>query len=73
MINLTAPNVRAWSLLNANNRTIAIFLACMIGKPLFYFVWELVILNLALLALIFYEKRTETAIANQVRQNQQTQ
>lgn len=44
--------VLAWSILSANNRTIAIFILCLMGQPLFYFLYELVVLNIVLLALI---------------------
>lgn len=44
--------VLAWSILSANNRTIAIFLFCLSGNPLLYFMYELVALNLVLAALV---------------------
>jgi len=44
--------VLRWSWLSANNRTIAIFLACLIGHPILYFLFELVALNAALVLLV---------------------
>jgi phosphatidylglycerophosphate synthase len=41
-----------WSWLSANNRTIAIFVACFIGHPILYFLFELVALNAALVLLV---------------------
>jgi CDP-diacylglycerol---serine O-phosphatidyltransferase len=60
--NRTALIVRRWSILNANNRTIMITLACFVGRPIFYFVYELVILNMILLCLLIYEQRVENGI-----------
>ena len=45
-------SVLQWSLLSANNRTIAIFIACLCGRPWLYFLFELVVLNGALVWLI---------------------
>jgi len=60
--NRTALVVRRWSILNANNRTIMIALACFAGQPIYYFVYELVILNLIMACLIIYERRVEKGI-----------
>ncbi len=46
----TAPLVRGLSLLSANNRTIAIALACLAGDPRLYWYWE--IFGLSSLALL---------------------
>jgi CDP-diacylglycerol---serine O-phosphatidyltransferase len=61
-INRTALVVRRWSILNANNRTFMIALAAFLGRPVLYFVYEIVILNAVLLALLIYEKRVESII-----------
>lgn len=37
--------VRRWSLLCSNYRTMAIFVACLVGHPLYFFVFEIVVLN----------------------------
>ena len=46
------PAVMMWSLLSANNRTLIIFLAFLLGRPQGYPWFEIVVLNLALLAFI---------------------
>lgn len=51
------PNVKRWSLLSANHRTIAILIFVIIGQPLGYFIFELTILNAVFLALLIDEKR----------------
>jgi phosphatidylglycerophosphate synthase len=49
---LYRPAVMMWSLLSANNRTIIIFLAFLAGRPDGYPWFELVVLNVALLAFV---------------------
>ncbi len=44
--------VLRWSWLSANNRTIAIFLACLVGHPMLYFVLEMFMLNGLLFMLV---------------------
>ena len=56
-INKTAPMVGAWGLLNANNRTAMIFVCALIGQPAYYFLFELVLLNVILIALMAAESR----------------
>jgi phosphatidylglycerophosphate synthase len=63
LINKTSGIVRAWALLNANNRTIAIALFAALGLPAMYFVYEIVLLNIVLIGLIVYERRAEARIA----------
>jgi len=38
-------SVRRWSLLSSNYRTMAIFAACLAGDPLYFFLFEIVVLN----------------------------
>ncbi len=52
--------VRAWSILSANNRTIAILIFCLSGMPLWYFVYECVVLNLALVGLVILNRRSRS-------------
>lgn len=59
LINKTASMVRAWGLLNANNRTALIFICAFLGEPIFYFAFELIILNIVLIALMIAEKHQE--------------
>jgi len=60
------PMVKAWSLLNANNRTALIFIFCLVGEPQFYFAFELIVLNFVLLALLFAEWRFEKKLVNSI-------
>lgn len=55
--------VVTWSILSANNRTIAIFLFCIIGQPLAYFVYEIIVLTLALLVLTQLNKKAQASFA----------
>jgi phosphatidylglycerophosphate synthase len=64
----TAPMVRAWGLLNANNRTLLIFIFALLGQPAFYFAFELIVLNLVLAVLLVAEWRQEKALAAVARQ-----
>ncbi len=53
---LYAPAVNSWSLLCANYRTLAIFIASISGEPQYYFWFEVVVLNLALIFLVQKQK-----------------
>ncbi len=64
-INKTASMVAAWGLLNANNRTLMIFVCAFIGQPALYFLFELVVLNLVLVALMFSENRLEKSLTTE--------
>ncbi|SHK03993.1 CDP-alcohol phosphatidyltransferase family protein [Rhodothermus profundi] len=50
------PLVRRWALMSSNYRTLAIFFACLYGKPLAFFVFELVGLNLIFLVLVIQQR-----------------
>lgn len=49
--------VRRWAILCSNYRTLAIFIFCLAGLPLGYFLYEIVVLNLALLGLTRMQRR----------------
>jgi phosphatidylglycerophosphate synthase len=49
---LFAPSVRRWSVMSANYRTLGIFIAAMIGRPQYYFWFEIVGFNLILVFLM---------------------
>ncbi len=53
---LYAPAVNSWSLLCANYRTFAIFLASISGEPIYYFLFEVVVLNITLVFLVQKQK-----------------
>src|SRR5690606_31611237 len=52
VVDRTAPMVRAWGLLNANNRTLLIALMALVGEPAFYFLIVVTLFNLIMLALM---------------------
>jgi phosphatidylglycerophosphate synthase len=53
---LYAPAVNNWSILCANYRTFAIFIASISGEPQYYFWFEVVALNIALMFLVQKQK-----------------
>ena len=63
LVERTAKIVRAWALLNANNRTIMLAFIAILGRPELYFIYEIVILNIVFIGLIIYEKIAENRIA----------
>lgn len=65
-VDQTAPLVHRWSLLNANNRTILIGIFTLIGQPVLYFVFELIVLNAVMIALLAHERQVESALANKI-------
>jgi len=62
LVTKTVPMVRAWGLLNANNRTFLIFLFALIGQPILYFVFEVLALNFALILLMIAERKMEKTL-----------
>ena len=58
---IKAPEVRASGVLGANTRTLAAFLSMLAGSPLWYFLFEIVVLNLALAVLIVARRRSNRA------------
>ena len=59
----TAPLVRRLSILSANNRTIAIALACLAGNPRLYWYWEIIALTGVAVIMAWQMRRQEAAIA----------
>ncbi|PCI33484.1 MAG: CDP-diacylglycerol--serine O-phosphatidyltransferase [Alphaproteobacteria bacterium] len=47
-----APSVNSWSIMCANYRTIAIFIACVLGLPIYFFWFEIALLTPLLVVLI---------------------
>jgi phosphatidylglycerophosphate synthase len=62
-LDATAPHLRRLSLLSANNRTIAIAIACLAGNPKLYWYWEIAVLSGAALLLAAALRRAEAGIA----------
>ncbi len=65
---LYAPAVNSWSILCANYRTFAIFLASIIGEPIYYFLFEVVVLNLALIFLVQKQKLLNKLLTLQLKE-----
>ncbi len=66
-VNKTVKTVKAWGLLNANNRTIMLAVMALIGHPLWYFVYEITFLNLIFIGLLMYEKKVEQKIVTSAK------
>ncbi|MBL4802144.1 MAG: hypothetical protein JKY45_09630 [Emcibacter sp.] len=47
-----APGVNSWSIMCANYRTIAIFIACIAGQPIYFFWFEIAVLTPIMILLI---------------------
>jgi phosphatidylglycerophosphate synthase len=62
-LDATAPHLRRLSLLSANNRTVAIAIACLAGNPKLYWYWEIFVLSGVALVLAAALRRTEAEIA----------
>jgi phosphatidylglycerophosphate synthase len=58
----TAPLVRGLSVLSANNRTIVIALACLVGNPRLYWYWEIIGLSLIAAMMASRLRRREAAL-----------
>ncbi|HEY5411407.1 MAG TPA: CDP-alcohol phosphatidyltransferase family protein [Caulobacteraceae bacterium] len=59
-----APLVRSSFWLSANTRTLATFLSMLAGSPLWFFLFEIVVLNLALAVLIGLRRRANAGFAD---------
>lgn len=60
----TAPLVRQLSILSANNRTLGIALACLVGNPLLYWFWEIGALTMISLLMNHRIRAREAIIAS---------
>lgn len=54
---INIPAIKRWSVLSANYRTIAIFVAVLIGNPLYYCLYEIFVLSSALALLASMQSR----------------
>ena len=61
-VDATAPRLRRLSILSANNRTVAIALACLAGDPRFYWYWEIIALSLIAVVMAAGLRRCEAAV-----------
>jgi phosphatidylglycerophosphate synthase len=62
----SAPLVRGLCVLSANNRTIAIALACLLGNPQLYWYWEIAALSLIAVVMAVLLRRREAAVISAV-------
>ncbi|MGI9169295.1 MAG: CDP-alcohol phosphatidyltransferase family protein [Caulobacteraceae bacterium] len=60
---LYAPLVKASAVLGGNVRTLAAFLSVLAGAPLWFFLFEIVALNLALIGLTLWRRRIDGELA----------
>ncbi|WP_417319426.1 CDP-alcohol phosphatidyltransferase family protein [Emcibacter sp.] len=60
-------SVKLWAIMCANYRTFAIFIACIIGEPVVYFLFELVALNMVLAILVRKQKKYNRLFLEQLR------
>ncbi|WP_321398022.1 CDP-alcohol phosphatidyltransferase family protein [Emcibacter sp.] len=60
-------SVKLWSVMCANYRTFAIFIACIIREPVVYFLFEVVILNLVLMILVRKQQKYNRLFLQQLR------
>ncbi|GGI87383.1 hypothetical protein GCM10007973_24810 [Polymorphobacter multimanifer] len=63
-LDATAPLVRRLSILSANNRTVAIALACLAGDPRLYWYWEIAALTVIALVMGRRLRAREAALAS---------
>lgn len=56
-----APLLRRWAMLSANYRTVGIFVACLLGSPAYYFLFEIIGFTALLIALLIAQARCDTA------------
>ncbi|MEQ8510339.1 MAG: CDP-alcohol phosphatidyltransferase family protein [Rhodospirillaceae bacterium] len=59
--------VLKWSILSANNRTLGIFIFCLLGAPLAYFMYEIIVLNLVLFWLLKSNRSAAMAFKTQIK------
>ncbi len=62
----TVPLVRAWALLNANNRTVMLAVFAWVGRPDLYFWYEVIALNLVFAGLLVVERLMERSILQEI-------
>jgi phosphatidylglycerophosphate synthase len=61
--------VRRWNLLCSNYRTVAIAVACLAGSPVYFFVFEAVVLNGVFVALLAMQRRNDRALLDRLAEH----
>jgi phosphatidylglycerophosphate synthase len=64
--NLASPMFKWWSLLMTNTRMLVLFVLLLIGQPIWYFWFELTLLNLLLVYLIFRQENMAESLEEAV-------
>lgn len=59
----TAPTIRMMTLLGANGRTLAIWIACLAGDPRLFWLWEIVVLGIVAVLLSRRLRNIESSLA----------
>jgi len=62
-----APQIRSWSILSANYRTLGIFICALFRAPQYYFGFEIVGFSLALAVLILRQSAAHETLLRQLR------
>lgn len=62
--NQAAPALKLLSLLSANSRVIILYLACMVGRPMLFWWFELIVLSLVTIVGIVWHRRIELWLVN---------
>jgi len=66
--NLSA--VRQWGVLSSNTRTVALFIACLAGNPLYFLGFEILVLNGVLLGLMARQRQRNEALYEELAPTQ---
>lgn len=67
-----APQLRHWSILSANYRTLGIFLSALLGAPEYYFGFEIIGFSAALAVLIWRQNAAHEVLLSRLRLDDQT-
>ena len=62
-----APQIRSWSILSANYRTLGIFIAALFKAPEYYFAFEIIGFSAALAVLIWRQSIAHEALVRRLR------
>jgi hypothetical protein len=62
-----APQIRSWSVLSANYRTLGIFIACLCKVPEYYFAFEIVGFSVLLAVLIWRQNSAHEVLLSSLR------
>lgn len=64
--------VRRWNLLCSNYRTVAIAVACLLGNPVIFFAFEVVVLNAVFAGLLIRQRATNQALLAELSESSDT-